>query len=112
MVTPFPWPGGFMAPSGGLMGTKDWPGGAFESIDLPDPPDRDFSFGRSAGADRHGTTTWTWLHSPRRTNPLPDSGVAEGSGVPRQVLAGRKPLLVLRFAGAFLLRFAERTFAG
>jgi hypothetical protein len=29
-----------------------------------------------------------------------------------QVLEGRKPVLVLRFAGAFLLRFAERTFAG
>jgi hypothetical protein len=32
--------------------------------------------------------------------------------VPRQALAGRKPLFVLRFAGAFLKRFAERTFAG
>ena len=30
----------------------------------------------------------------------------------RQVLAGRKPLFVLRFDRAFLLRFAERTFAG
>jgi hypothetical protein len=28
------------------------------------------------------------------------------------VLEGRKPLLVLRFAGALLLQFAERTFAG
>jgi hypothetical protein len=37
------------------------------------------------------------------------------SGIPltscREVLAGRKPLLALRFAGAFLLRLAERTFA-
>jgi hypothetical protein len=31
---------------------------------------------------------------------------------PRQVLARRKPLLMFRFVGAFLLRVAERTFAG
>jgi hypothetical protein len=31
---------------------------------------------------------------------------------PRQVLARRKPLFVLRFDGALLLRYAERTFAG
>jgi hypothetical protein len=43
-------------------------------------------------------------------NALSDSG---GAGhFPRQVLAGRKPLLLLRFVGAFLLRLAERTFAG
>jgi hypothetical protein len=32
--------------------------------------------------------------------------------LPRQVLARRKPLFVSRFDGAFLLRFAERMFAG
>jgi len=31
---------------------------------------------------------------------------------PRQVLARRNPLLVLRFIRVFLLRFAEQTFAG
>ncbi len=41
---------------------------------------------------------------------LPDSG---GAGqFPRQVLAGRKPPVLLRFVGAFLLRLAERTFPG
>jgi hypothetical protein len=29
-----------------------------------------------------------------------------------KVLAGRNPILLLRFAGAFLLRLAERTFTG
>ncbi len=28
----------------------------------------------------------------------------------RKVLAGRRPALLLRFAGTFLLRLAERTF--
>ena len=40
-----------------------------------------------------------------------DSGGA-GYAPPRQVLARRNPLFVLRFVGVFVLRYAERTFAG
>jgi hypothetical protein len=38
--------------------------------------------------------------------------VRDISIIPRQVLERRTPLLMLRFVGRFLLRFAERTFAG
>src|SRR4051794_24690965 len=42
-----------------------------------------------------------------------DPGFGQAGRTPcRQVLEGRNPLLVLRFDGAFLLRFAERTFDG
>src|SRR5271157_1050895 len=47
----------------------------------------------------------------REIRPLSNSG-GTGSASCCQVLEGRKPLFVLRFDGAFLLRFAERTFAG
>jgi len=47
----------------------------------------------------------------REIRPLSNSG-GTGCASCCQVLERRKPLLVLRFAGAFLLRFAERTFAG
>ena len=69
------------------------------------------SFVRATEVARHGTATWTWLHAPREERPLSNSG-GTGCASCCQVLEGRKPLLVLRFAGAFLLRFAERTFAG
>src|SRR5271157_2458284 len=47
----------------------------------------------------------------REIKPLSNSG-GTGCASCCQVLEGRKPLFVLRFDGAFLLRFTERTFAG
>jgi hypothetical protein len=54
-------------------------------------------------ATRHGTTTWT-LH-PGTLRRDETCGFRQG-----KVLAGRKPTLLLRFVGRFLLRLAQRTF--
>jgi hypothetical protein len=47
----------------------------------------------------------------RKVDRPADSGLTN-TRVRRKVLAGRNPLLLLRFAGAFLLRLAERRFNG
>ena len=88
------------------------PGGAFASDDLPDPPDRCFIRpDNPARVARHGTTTWT-LHRHAPEVSKITSGFWPGNRVGcRKVLAGRKPLVFSRFDGAFLLRFAARTFA-
>ena len=88
----------------------DVPGGAFESEDLPDPPGMGFI--RPSNRDHPTRDGGLDLAAPsERAKLLPNSG---GTGCTSccQVLAGRKPLFVVRFDGAFLLRFAERTFAG
>src|SRR5271157_6374476 len=68
------------------------------------------SFVRTTEVVRLGTTTWTWLHTPREKATLEFRRNRMRILLPSA--GGRKPLLLLRFAGAFLLRFAERTFAG
>ena len=85
------------------------PGGAFESEDLLDPPGLGFIRPSNRGHPaRDGDLDLAALSE--RIN-LSNSG---GTGCTSccQVLAGRNPLFVLRFDGAFLLRFAERTFDG
>jgi hypothetical protein len=59
---------------------------------------------------RHRTTAWTLHPGTLRKKPrLPaDSGLANPKAC-RKVLAGRRPTLLLRFVGTFLLRLAERT---
>ncbi len=84
------------------------PGGAFESEDLPDPPGLGFIRPSNKGHPaRDGDLDLAAL-SERELSNSGGTGCASCC----QVLEGRKPLLLLRFAGAFLLRFAERTFAG
>jgi hypothetical protein len=85
------------------------PGGAFESEDLPDPPGMCFICpGNRCHPARDGGLDLAALSEKKNRSRIPaDQGTSW-----RQVLAGRKPLFVLRFDGAFLLRFAERTFAG
>jgi hypothetical protein len=86
------------------------PGGAFESQDLPDPPGLSFIRPSNRGYPARDVDLDLAALSEREKK-LSNSG-GTGCTSCRQVLAGRKPLFVLRFAGAFLLRFAERTFAG
>ncbi len=82
-----------------------WPGRAFEPRGLPDLPGRSY---HSAGPTRGGPTRDDHLDfAPRRAPPVLPGGFRQG-----KVLAGRNPLLLLRFAGALLLRLAERTFDG
>jgi hypothetical protein len=86
------------------------PGGAFESEDLPDPPGLGFMrpSNRSHPA-RDGDLDFAARSEEIR--PLSNSGVT-GCTSCCQVLAERSPLFVYRFVGEFLLRLAERTFAG
>ncbi len=59
---------------------------------------------------RHGTTTWT-LHPGTLFGPKSPKTLAEqATQACRKVLAARKPLLLFRFVGTLLLRYAERTF--
>ncbi len=85
------------------------PDGAFESEDLPDPPGMGFiRLSNRCHPARDGGLDLAALSERGKCSRIPaDQGTSW-----RQVLAGRKPLFVLRFDGAFLLRFAERTFAG
>ena len=78
------------------------PGGAFEPCGLPDPPGRVIIWPNRPKTARHRTTTWT-LHPGTLRR---DNACAFWQG---KVLAGRKPLLLLRFAGPLLLRQDERT---
>src|SRR5262249_49380170 len=59
---------------------------------------------------RHRAVAWT-LHpgTLRRTHGPADSGLSNRS-VRGKVLAGRNPLLLLRFSGSLLLRLSERRF--
>src|SRR5262249_17303744 len=86
------------------------PGGAFEPCGLPDPPGLRFLWPGRPRTARHRAVTWT-LHpgTLRKVRRPADSGLTN-TVVRRKVLAGRNPLLLLRFAGALLLRLAERTF--
>jgi len=61
------------------------------------------------GPIRHGTTAWT-LYSALSVGETPSDSGKANARVCYKVLAGRKPLLLLRFSGWFLLRLAERTF--
>jgi hypothetical protein len=87
----------------------DLPDGAFESEDLPDPPGLSFICpGNRCNPARDGGLDLAALSERKNRSRIPaDQGTSCC-----QVLAGRKPLFVLRFDGASLLRFAERTFAG
>ena len=85
------------------------PGGAFESEDLPDPSGLGFVRPSNRGYPARDDDLDLAARSERET--LPNSG-GTGRTSCCQVLEGRNPLLVFRFDGAFLLRFAERTFAG
>jgi hypothetical protein len=62
------------------------------------------------GATLGGDLDFAPRHAPQIRRPA-HSGLTTAR-VRRKVLAGRNPLLLLRFAGAFLLRLAERRFNG
>ena len=62
------------------------------------------------GATQGGDLDFALWHAPQVRRPA-DSGGTSASAR-RKVLAGRNPLLLLRFAGSFLLRLAERRFNG
>ena len=85
------------------------PGGAFECEDLPDPPGDLFIRPNNRGRSTRDDDLDLAALSERR-NALEFR--RDRMLILRQLLEGRKPLLLLRFDGAFLLRFAERTFAG
>jgi hypothetical protein len=113
MWTEFPRPAGAfhsarLSASRGwvLMVARVWgekPGRAFEPQGLPDLPGKRFIRPGRPLAARHGTTTWTLHPGTLRRN-----GACEFRQ--GKVLAGRKPALLFRFAGAFLLRLPQRTF--
>src|SRR5207248_301703 len=78
---------------------KKRPAGPSSHHGLPDPPGQRF-LGPSCPAARNRTRTWTWHFGTLRRGPMRLRILARQIvAICREVLAGRKPTLLLRFAG-------------
>jgi hypothetical protein len=87
-----------------------WPGRAFEPCGLPDLPGQRFLWPSHPAMARHRTTTWTLHPGTLRRKKCLRILAWQTASACRKVLAGRRPTLLLRLVGTFLLRLAERTF--